>query len=67
MKKEKKISSVYYDNDFDKENNPGQVIAKKVCDLYGLTNICIPSQWGCKDPSDLVKTYGSFNELKSLL
>tara|TARA_R100000995_G_scaffold80885_1_gene53152 strand:- start:438 stop:1421 length:984 start_codon:yes stop_codon:yes gene_type:complete len=58
---------VFYDNDFDKESNPGQITANKICDLYGLTNVCIPTEWKCKDPSDLVKTHGSFNKLKSLL
>ncbi len=58
---------VLYDNDFDKANNPGQTMAKKICDLYGLNNICLPNQTGCKDPSDLVKETGSMIELKNIL
>ena len=58
---------ILYDNDFDKTNNPGQTMASKICNEYGFRNIRIPDQLGCKDPSDLVKETGSFNELKLLL
>ena len=58
---------ILYDNDFDNVNNPGQTMAKKICDLYGFNNICIPSKFGCKDPSDLVVHTGNFNEIKTLL
>jgi hypothetical protein len=58
---------VLYDNDFDNVNNPGQTMAKKICDLYGLNNICLPEQLGCKDPSDLVKETGSMIKLKNIL
>ena len=58
---------ILYDNDFDNVNNPGQTMAKKICELYGLNNICIPCQLGCKDPSDLVKETGSMIELKNIL
>ena len=51
---------LWYDNDFKhKEDNPGQDNAKKLIELYpSLKNICIPSEMKCKDPSDLVKTWG---------
>ena len=58
---------VLYDNDFDKETNPGQTVAKKICDLYGFKNICIPDEFKSKDPSDLVNKVGNFNELKNIL
>jgi len=58
---------ILYDNDFDKANNPGQVMAKKICDLYGFNNICLPAKYKSKDPSDLVSKTGSFNELKTIL
>ena len=58
---------VLYDNDFDKANNPGQKVAIQICDLYGFNNICIPSKFKSKDPSDLVSTVGNFNELKNIL
>ena len=58
---------ILYDNDFDNANNPGQAMAKKICDLYGLNNICIPNEFGCKDPSDLVKETGNTIKLKNIL
>jgi hypothetical protein len=58
---------ILYDNDFDKETNPGQTMAKKICDLYGFNNICIPDEFKSKDPSDLVHKVGNFNELKNIL
>ena len=50
-----------YDNDFQhKEDNPGQDNAKKLIEMYPtLKNICIPSEMRCKDPSDLVKKWGT--------
>ena len=58
---------ILYDNDFNKATNPGQVMAKKICDLYGFKNICLPVTFESKDPSDLVSTVGGFNELKIIL
>jgi hypothetical protein len=58
---------ILYDNDFDKESNPGQTVAKKICDLYGFNNIYIPSKFKSKDPSDLIHKVGNFNELKNIL
>ena len=58
---------ILYDNDFNKQDNPGQRMANKICDLYGLNNICLPNKLRCKDPSDLVYKVGSFNELKTIL
>jgi len=46
---------VLYDNDFDKETNPGQMMASRICEKYNLVNICIPSEYRSKDPSDLVR------------
>tara|TARA_R110002167_G_scaffold9799_9_gene45271 strand:- start:215 stop:1216 length:1002 start_codon:yes stop_codon:yes gene_type:complete len=58
---------ILYDNDFDNVNNPGQTMAKKICDLYGFNNICLPSELRCKDPSDLIHKVGNFNKLKIIL
>ena len=58
---------ILYDNDFDKVTNPGQAMAKKICDLYGFTNICIPDYYQSKDPSDLVSKTCGFIELKNIL
>ena len=51
---------IWYDNDFSHESdNPGQDNAKKLIELYPqLKNICIPTEFECKDPSDLYKAYG---------
>jgi hypothetical protein len=59
--------NILYDNDFDKTDNPGQTMAKKICNLYGFKNICIPDILKAKDPSDLVAKVGSFNELKNII
>jgi len=67
LKKRFNTIDILYDNDFDKERNPGQTMAKKICDLYGFNNICIPSELKAKDPSDLVSKVGNFNELKNIL
>jgi len=58
---------ILYDNDFNKANNPGQTMAKKICDLYGFKNIYLPNELESKDPSDLVSKVGSFNKLKTIL
>ena len=58
---------ILYDNDFNKANNPGQTMAKKICNLYGFKNICLPDELKSKDPSDLVNKVGNFNKLKNIL
>ena len=58
---------ILYDNDFNKINNPGQTMAKKICDLYGFKNIFLPNEFKSKDPSDLVHKVGNFNELKNII
>ena len=52
---------LWYDNDFTHtEDNPGQDNAKKLISLYPtLQNIVIPSDYKSKDPSDLVKNWGT--------
>ncbi len=67
LKQRFNIIEILYDNDFDKTNNPGQKMAKKICDLYGFENICLPDEFKSKDPSDLVAKVGSFNILKTIL
>lgn len=58
---------LWYDNDFSHwDDNPGQNNAKKLIELYpSLINICIPDDYQCKDPSDLVKNKGR-EELKKI-
>jgi hypothetical protein len=58
---------ILYDNDFTKKSNPGQTMAKKICDLYGFKNIYLPDELESKDPSDLVNKVGNFNKLKNIL
>jgi hypothetical protein len=58
---------ILYDNDFDKQANPGQTMARKLCDLYGLENVYIPNELKSKDPSDLVNKVGNFNKLKNII
>lgn len=51
---------LWYDNDYTHtDGNPGQDNARKLIDMYPtLKNICIPSEYKSKDPSDLVKNHG---------
>jgi hypothetical protein len=49
---------VLYDNDFEKISNPGQTMAWKICERYGLSNLKISSHYESKDISDLVKNHG---------
>ena len=67
LKERFKKIEILYDNDFNKVTNPGQTMAKKICNLYGFKNICLPSRFESKDPSDLVNRVGGFNELKIIL
>ena len=59
---------VLYDNDYDNTNNPGQTMALKICEEFNLGNVCIPSEYVSKDPSDLVASMdGSLNILKYII
>jgi len=62
-----KTIEILYDNDFHKKKNPGQTMAKKICEIYNFKNICIPDKFRAKDSSDLVKSLGSLIELKAIL
>ena len=57
---------VLYDNDFDNPRNPGQTMAVKICEKYGLDNIVIPSYYRSKDISDLVRDHG-LEEAKNVI
>ena len=67
LKKRFNTIEILYDNDFNKLDNPGQTMAKKICDLYGFNNVCLPKTFESKDPSDLIYKVGNFNELKNIL
>lgn len=50
---------VFFDNDFDKEENHGHIYALRLCDMFNLEMVEIPSKYESKDPSDLYKNKGS--------
>lgn len=56
----------FYDNDFDKEQNWGKIFSDKLCSTFNLIQVQIDENLGCKDFSDLVKTYGE-KESKKIL
>ena len=58
---------IFYDNDFTNAENPGQTMAKKICDKFKLRNICIPSELGVKDISDYISTNKSLEDAKRLI
>ena len=62
-----KTVAVFYDNDFDKVDNPGQAMAIKICDKFKLRNICIPTELGVKDISDYIAKYKSLDEAEKLI
>ena len=66
LKRKFESVEVLYDNDFNKENNPGQTMAMKICAKYDLKNIVIPEHYGEKDPSDLRKIHGKEALIKLL-
>tara|TARA_R100000322_G_scaffold967_1_gene641 strand:+ start:461 stop:1492 length:1032 start_codon:yes stop_codon:yes gene_type:complete len=49
---------IFYDNDFESLENPGQTMAMKIADKFKLTNLCIPRSWRCKDISDAIVVHG---------
>ena len=42
-------------------------MARKICEKFNLSNICIPDKYESKDPSDLVVNVGSPNILKHII
>ena len=50
---------ILYDNDFDKEQNWGEIYSKKLAQQFNFYNIQIQTKRECKDFSDLVKKYGA--------
>ncbi len=49
---------LFYDNDFNKEINMGQLLGYKVAKDQPMIQIQIPDKFKCKDFSDLTKKYG---------
>lgn len=65
---QKRFFNIYllYDNDFDKDSNWGQIYADKLINIYNFDNILIPSNYKCKDYSDLIKKFGK-NKATSII
>tara|TARA_R110000796_G_scaffold236214_1_gene355503 strand:- start:82095 stop:83123 length:1029 start_codon:yes stop_codon:yes gene_type:complete len=57
---------VLFDNDYDKQENWGQINAKRICRDHMLKNIVIEREYKSKDFSDLVKNH-SMHLAKSVL
>ena len=49
---------VLFDNDQKREKNYGRIDGEKIAAKYNLIQIEIPSEYNCKDPSDLYHTFG---------
>jgi hypothetical protein len=49
---------IFYDNDFDKEENWGKIFAEKFKESFDVYQIEIDDKYECKDFSDFVKKYG---------
>jgi hypothetical protein len=58
LKKRYDRVDVLYDNDIHNPDNPGQMMAHKICDKYQLKNIVIPAELQCKDISDVIEAHG---------
>ena len=52
------VVAVLYDNDFEKDANPGQTMANKICSEFNLINIILPAHYKSKDISDLMRDHG---------
>lgn len=59
LKKRFKKIWVLYDNDYEKEDNPGRTLGMKICKEFGLTQIEIPRLYLSKDSSDLYYNHGA--------
>ena len=57
LKKRFKNVVIFYDNDFDKEQNWGKIYAKQHSEKFNIPYITLPDNTG-KDPSDFSKKYG---------
>ena len=50
---------VFFDNDFDNIENPGRKFSNRLCEMYDLIKLEIPTKYMAKDPSDLMLFYGN--------
>lgn len=58
LKERFKYVFVLYDNDFTKEDNPGEALGKYIAETFDLIQLHLPLELGEKDTSDLCKKYG---------
>ena len=60
--------AIFYDNDFNNINNPGQTMANKIFKKYRfIKNIIIPNEYEIKDLSDYIERFESTTGLKNLI
>lgn len=52
------IIYVLYDNDFNSDINNGRIFGQSLAGKFGLKQIEIPTEWKCKDTSDLCFKWG---------
>ena len=68
IKERFKKVALFYDNDFDNPNNPGQTMAEKICKQHNiLNNIIIPESYKIKDLSDYIAHFKSTRGLQTLI
>lgn len=58
---------IFYDNDFDKEQNWGKLFTQKFKESFDAYTIEIDDKFECKDFSDFVKKYGKIESKKLIL
>lgn len=62
------VIALFYDNDFDNVNNPGQTMANKIIrEFPNFVNIVLPEQYGVKDLSDYIAKYQSTSVINALV
>lgn len=62
------IVALFYDNDFENVNNPGQAMANKIIrEFPNFVNIVLPEQYGVKDLSDYIAKYQSVDLINALI
>lgn len=50
---------IFFDNDYDKDENHGHIYASRLSGMFNLEMVEIPSEYKSKDPSDLFKNHGA--------
>lgn len=62
------VIALFYDNDFNNVNNPGQTMANKIIrEFPNFVNIVLPEQYGVKDLSDYIAKYQSTHLITALV